>query len=389
MGKREYEALGIILIIVLSMVLGYQVLPLLIGSTGYLFVFKPLFWFGLSLYIWKKPRCKFKGKLKLYNFILMWSTICAIFYIFVFFSGGFLDGIGASPYAKNIQGIIINVFSFGSVIVMMEWVRNYLINRVKKEYLITFCLLTVVVFSLYRLNLRVITGLDTWTQFIQYAGEYALPEIMVNILLTYMVYLGGAYPAMIFSTLTSLPMWVFPVLPNLAWITKAFIGIMMPVVFILVIRQVYQKQAREIKLKEQKKENAGSWIAVSVISIVLIWFAVGVFKVFPTVILTGSMEPVLYPGDVALIKKCDSKEVQVGDVIHYWKEQIFIVHRVIEIDEVKEELRTKGDNNSAPDSKPVTPGQIRGKMIGKIPKLGWLNLFLKSDSRVPNEDVVF
>ncbi len=389
MGKREYEALVLLLIIVLSLILGYQVLPSLLGSDGYLFFFKPLFWLGLSLYIWQKPRCRFKGRLKLYNFILIWSAICAVTYISVYFAGGFLDGIGASPYTKNIRGIMINILSFGSVLVMMEWVRNYLVNRVKREYLALFCILTVLVFSLYRLNLRIITSLEIWPQIIQYAGEYALPEIMGNILLTYMVYLGGAYPAIIFSVLTSLPVWVVPVLPDLTWITKAFIGIMLPVLFLLVIRQVYHKQGRQMKLREQKREGTGSWIAVSVVSIVLIWFAVGVFKVFPTVVLTGSMEPVLYPGDVALIKKCDSKDVQVGDVIQYWRDQVFIIHRVIEVDEAKGEFRTRGDNNSAPDSKPVTPGQIRGKMIGRIPKVGWLNLFFKTDSGVPREDVVF
>jgi len=389
MGKREYESLGLISIIFLSVILGINILPSLMGSDNYLYFFKPLFWFGLSFYVWKKPRCRFKGKLKLYNFIIMWSAICALFYISVFFGGGFLDGIGNSPYTKNLKGIIINVFCFGSVIVMMEWVRNYLINRVKKKYVVLFSIITVIVFSLYRLNLRIITSLETWPQIVQYSGEYALPEIMSNILLTYMVYIGGAYPAMIFSTLTSLPMWMIPVLPDLKWITKAFIGIMMPVVFMLIIRQVYKKQTRKIKIREQKEESPASWIAVSIISIILIWFSVGVFQVFPTVILTGSMEPVLYPGDVALIKKCDSKDVQIGDVVQYWTEQIFIIHRVIEIDEATGEFRTKGDNNSAPDSKPVTPGQIKGKMVGRIPKLGILNLLLRTDNGVPEEEVVF
>ncbi|MDT3699992.1 MAG: signal peptidase I [Thermincola sp.] len=389
MGKREKQALALILIILLTMILGLKILPSLLGSTNYLYYFKPLFWLGLSFYIWQKPRCRFKGKLKLHNFLLMWSAICALFYISIFFAGGVLDGIGTSPYAKNLKGIIINVVCFGSVMVAMEWVRNYLINLVKKKYLPLFCLLTVVVFSLYRLNLRVITSLETWQQVVQYLGEYALPEIVSNILLTYMVYMGGAYPAMIYGTLTALPVWVFPVLPDLKWITKAFIGIMMPVVFMLVIRQVYHKQAKTMKLRERKGENPNSWIAVSVFSIILIWFSVGVFQVFPTVILTGSMEPVLYPGDVALIKKCDSKDIQLGDVVQYWTEQIFIIHRVIEIDEVTGEFRTKGDNNTAPDSKPVKPEQIKGKVVGSIPKVGILNVLFRTDAGIPKDKVEF
>jgi len=389
MGKREYEALVLILIVLLSMVLGIKLLPSLLGSANYLYFFKPLFWLGLSLYVWKQPRIRFKGRLKLYNFILLWSAICAILYISVFFSGGFLDGIGTSPYNKNLKGIAVNVFCFGSVLIMMESVRNYLINRVKKKYLPHFFIISVVVFSLYRLNLKIITSLENWPQFVQYMGEYALPEIMNNIFLTYLVYIGGVYPAIIYITITSLPVWVVPVLPNLKWITKAFIGIMMPVVFMLVIRQVYKIKTRIIKSKEAKEASPRSWIAVSIISIILIWFSVGVFQIFPTVILTGSMEPVLYPGDIALIRKCEGKDVQVGDVVQYWTtEKIFIIHRVIEIYE-DGKYRTKGDNNSASDSRPVGPEQIKGKMIGAIPKLGMLNILLNSDNDVSRENVEF
>ncbi|MGI6307995.1 MAG: signal peptidase I [Dethiobacteria bacterium] len=378
MGKREYEALILILIILFSLLLGNHVLPSLIGAANYLYYFKPLFWLGLSLYVWKKDRTRFKGKLKLYNFMLMWSAICAILYISVYFSGGFWDGIGRSPYHKDLRGIATNVFCFGSVVVLMEYVRNYVINRIKKKYLWLFSILTVVVFSLYRLNLKIITSLEGWPQIVQYLGEYALPEIMSNILLTYMVYLGGAYPAIIYASITSLPFWVIPVLPNLRWIIKAFVGIMMPVVFLLVIRHVYKEKTRKVTFREQKENNPSSWIAVSIISVIIIWFAVGVFQVFPTVILTGSMEPVLYPGDIALIRKCEAEDVQVGDVIHYWTaERVFIIHRIIEIDE-NGYFRTKGDNNSAPDSKPVGPEQLKGKMVGVIPKLGMLNLLLKN-----------
>ena len=111
MGKREYEALILILIILFSLLLGNHVLPSLIGAANYLYYFKPLFWLGLSLYVWKKDRTRFKGKLKLYNFMLMWSAICAILYISVYFSGGFWDGIGRSPYHKDLRGSLRTYFA--------------------------------------------------------------------------------------------------------------------------------------------------------------------------------------------------------------------------------------------------------------------------------------
>jgi signal peptidase I len=388
MGKREREIIAIIFFITIWMSVGNKVLPSLTGSTVYLYIVKPLFWLALSCYVWNKPKCRFKGKLKLQRFILIWSAIFGIVHLSVYFAGGFIDGIGASPYAKNLKGILMNMWGFGSVIIMMEWVRNYAVNRVKKKFVFLFSAVIVVVFALCRLNLRILAGIQNWQQAIQYMGEFAFPEIMNSILLTYIVYIGGAYPAMIYTAITSFPVWLSPVLPDLTWITKAFIGIITPVAFIIILRQEYKKKSKEIKLREQKTEKPYSWISVSIISIAIIWFAVGVFPVFPTVILTGSMEPVIYPGDVAIMQKMDGNKVKKGDVIQYWTGEVFVIHRIIDIDE-SGRFRTKGDNNSAPDTAPVTTGQVKGKMLTVIPKIGIVSIIFKTVDKVPREQVGF
>jgi signal peptidase len=110
-----------------------------------------------------------------------------------------------------------------------------------------------------------------------------------------------------------------------------------------------KKSPGKIKLREQKAEKPSVWIVSSVISILIIWFAVGVFPIFPTVILTGSMKPAIDPGDVVILRKADPSDVKVGDVIQYWRGDVFIIHRVINI-EATGEFQTKGDNNISPDS---------------------------------------
>lgn len=389
MGNREYETLIILAVILLSLILGNTVLQPLIGSTVYQNFFKPVFWFALSFYIWEQPRVRFKGKLKLYKYILIWSAICGIVYMSVYFAGGFIDGIGSSPYSRHIIGILANVLSFGSVLVMMEWVRSYIVNRVKKKYVVLFGILVVIIFTLYRLNLRLMFSVENWQQAVRFFAEYAGPEIVLNIFMVYLVYIGGEWPAIIYIMLTTFPNWISPLLPNLRWITKAFVGIMTPVVFIILIRQVYKKQAKEVKIRELKGEKPASWIAVSILSIAIIWFAVGVFPIYPVVILTGSMEPVFYPGDIVILQKTDGSNLKVGEVIQYWTGEIFIVHRIVSIDQTTGKYQTKGDNNSAPDSVLVGAGQIKGKMISLVPKIGKLSILLRWDKESPNEEVEF
>ena len=388
MGDREYRALKLLGLIAILLILENTIIISLLGSSLYLYYVKPLIWLSLSYIVWRRPRTRFKGKLKLHKFILLWSAICGVLYTSVYFAGGFLDGIGQSPYSKGLFGRLVNIVCFGGVALMMEWVRGYIVNVVKGKYKFLFGSITVLLFTLYRLNLRLLMGAAGLQQVVEYLGEFMLPEIMENILLTYLVYIGGAYPAIIYKAIVSIPIWLAPILPDLVWITKAFIGIIMPVIFIIILRQVYRKESRDLKLREQKAEKPHVWITTGIISVLIIWFAVGVFPIFPTVILTGSMEPSLYPGDIAIMRKVKPENIKDGDVIQYFRRNIFIIHRVIDIDE-DGEFQTKGDNNSAPDSELVGVGQVRGKMIGTVPKLGMLRLILTRRSQPTDEPVEF
>lgn len=57
-----------------------------------------------------------------------------------------------------------------------------------------------------------------------------------------------------------------------------------------------------------------------------------------------------------------------------------VIHRVIEVREGgggSIEYITKGDANEAPDSDPVKPEQVRGRVIGVVPDVGGVSLWLK------------
>ena len=72
------------------------------------------------------------------------------------------------------------------------------------------------------------------------------------------------------------------------------------------------------------------------------------------VVISGSMEPVYYRGDIIVIKGADPKNIEVGDIVVYKRpyQDIPIVHRTINIVEEDGTLYfvTKGDNNPFEDS---------------------------------------
>lgn len=98
------------------------------------------------------------------------------------------------------------------------------------------------------------------------------------------------------------------------------------------------------------------------------------------VIVSGSMEPNLNVGDIVLIKTVDEQEIKVNDIISFREGQSIITHRIVEISEEEgiKKYITKGDNNNAKDSNAVEYEEIEGVYIVKIPKIGWLVIFLKN-----------
>ncbi|WP_407375968.1 signal peptidase I [Methanobrevibacter sp.] len=113
------------------------------------------------------------------------------------------------------------------------------------------------------------------------------------------------------------------------------------------------------------------------------------------VVVSGSMEPAFYRGDIVLVEKADflglhefdPKDVKVGDVVVYdakWFNQP-VIHRIINIVDVNGTTMyvIKGDNNNAPDPYYVNADQITEKVVTLgdnlviIPKIGYLSLWLR------------
>ncbi|MFH1420351.1 MAG: signal peptidase I [Candidatus Aenigmatarchaeota archaeon] len=99
-------------------------------------------------------------------------------------------------------------------------------------------------------------------------------------------------------------------------------------------------------------------------------------------VVSESMEPVLHRGDLLLVTgAATADDLKIGDVVVYQKPEIpyTIVHRIIgeqtDANGVTGYI-IKGDNNPAPDPRTVTFEEIKGKVIGGVPLLGYPRLAL-------------
>lgn len=101
----------------------------------------------------------------------------------------------------------------------------------------------------------------------------------------------------------------------------------------------------------------------------------------PFIVLSGSMEPTIMTGDLAISKVVDdTNNLKVGDIISFkTADNIVITHRIVEIDKDGTEkiYITKGDNNNEKDSEPVTASMIEGIYVTKINGLGNIAMFIQ------------
>ena len=104
----------------------------------------------------------------------------------------------------------------------------------------------------------------------------------------------------------------------------------------------------------------------------------------PLIVLTDSMVPEIYSGDLIICKTADAEDIEVNDVISFFDPAgngtSIVTHRVIEILEDDGEIffRTRGDNNNTEDKELVPAENLVGVYKMRIAGAGHIAMFMQS-----------
>jgi signal peptidase I len=93
------------------------------------------------------------------------------------------------------------------------------------------------------------------------------------------------------------------------------------------------------------------------------------------IVVSGSMEPDMPVGSIAISRKVDPAQLQTGDVIVFvdpQRGQTPITHRVVSNDPGTGTIVTKGDANEHEDVNPATYDNVKGKIVRHAPYLGYV-----------------
>ncbi len=308
-----------------------------------------------------------------------------VYHILTYIVGIFI-GFVRTIYDLSFLTIIENVSPILIVIIIMEVTRYSIAKKCgDNKYLLLY---TTVVFTL--IDIVILTSLFNYLgseMWLTITALGILPSISKNIFLTYTVTKFGFLPAIFYRVLMELPQFVMPIFPNFNEYLDAIFAFILPfLIFWFVYRDIIKKQ----KMKNNEKDSSLDKHLISkllsmiliIITIVIISLTSNLFTYFSLSIGSGSMEPSIKKGDMVIVEKIKSENLdilKVGDVLVFERENVVVVHRIEEIRESNNTYSyiTKGDNNNDIDNWIVEEQTIIGKVVGKIAYIGyptvWLN----------------
>ena len=197
-------------------------------------------------------------------------------------------------------------------------------------------------------------------------------------LFTYLAAYTDFIPSVFYDVCTNLLLWIPPVLPNTPWVFDSITNSVFPLILFLYCRyEVSIKDKLHLYKYSNPIEPKGTIPLVAGV-ILVIWFTLGIFPIKPIGVASGSMEPTINVGDVVIVKKCNSNDIEINDVVEYTRKDYSVIHRVIDKYQVDGEFFfiTKGDNNNSEDSDPVSEEMLKGKVIARIPYVALPTIWL-------------
>lgn len=140
----------------------------------------------------------------------------------------------------------------------------------------------------------------------------------------------------------------------------------------------------KVKDKENVKEKDSYTVVQAITNFISTFFAAVAVIIAVVLIIvrvmglqafnveSGSMAPAYSVNTLVLVKEVDPAQIQEGDVITYVlnSDGVLVTHRVIDVDKDNQTFITKGDANNTQDPSPVLWGNMVGKVVFSLPKLG-------------------
>lgn len=370
----EKKSIFLCFLLLIFLLLRYYINDLVFNLLGFLIIFLITFLYFSS----NKTRHKYRYEKK-QDFVIL-----LLFYFLIYFLSGLIFGYEYTPYNKSFSLIIKNTLLLLVPIIFQEYIRYKLLATTKRNTLFFLCY--TLIFVAFSLPVSLFTTTFTNAGIFEYICGLVIPSISVHLLCSYLC-LSVGYDVSIYYRLffTAIPIYL-PIIPSHPWIITGIVGVCFPALMYKTISSCDAKRDRVFSRRKIARDNFDFFTSFLFFAI-FAGFIVGFFRYQPIAVLSNSMQPVFSKGSVVVMDKLkdnDYDDLEVYDIIYFKVDNIFVIHRIIDIVEDNGNVYyyTKGDNNTVEDPWVVSRKDIYGKILFSIPLVGypsvWLNEFLMS-----------
>lgn len=301
--------------------------------------------------------------------------ILAITYLVIFYFMGLYFGYYKASVKFGMWGIKNYLLPTVVIIITSEYIRNILLMQNAKTKIVSFiimCLIDIISFG----NIRRITTLEDMLILV---GFIIFSSISNNLLFNYISKRYGALPIIVYRIMTTVYAYIIPFLPNVDMFLRTVFRMTYPyIIYHILVYIYYNKQQNVVSYKSKKVEI----IIKSIICIMILLITLLIscrFKYGILVLASGSMSGTIDMGDAIVFEQYEDQKLEIGEVPVFNKDNMKIVHRIVDISEVDGQVRyyTKGDANQNNDEGYILKEQIVGIVKFKIKYIGYPTLWLR------------
>ncbi len=342
----------------------------LIKSKIFMAVFTAIIAAGLSLLLQREPILR-ANKKKISKIMIIFG----ILYIALFYTLGLYTGFYQQILRFNLKNIVNNIVPITIIIFSTEQIRSKLLQDESLKSKILVVIITAIIDSSIYLNAYGFSNLDS---FLGLIGFVIIVSVFNNILYTYMTSKYGKTPVIIYKCITTLYIYFIPFAPDVYIYFRTFLRMLYPILIYGYLENNMNLEKDREANKSIRKEAFTYTVEIAII-LILIALISCKFSYGILVIGSGSMSGSIEKGDVVFFHN-KKEPLEVGDVIVFQKDDIRVVHRIVDIKNINDEFRyyTKGDANPTPDEKYVTDDLLAGKVLFRIRYIGKPTLWLRS-----------
>lgn len=375
-SKIKIYVLEILLIVILFFTL------LLLNKINYMYFSLILGLFALiTKYALKKQKILSTNKKEV---ILMMVILAFIFLGFFYLLGAVRYDFYKSAYLFSFKTLYRFIIPLIIIVISTEFIRfrflsqDAIIRVFKKEVNLSIILAFL---SMLMIDIIIHIGiydLTNYDDFLTVLGFVIFSSVSCNLLYNYISVRYGIIPTILYKVITLLYPYIIPIIPDIYIYFTSFLQMIYPYLIYILLERTFADNNFVMAHVDRRRNVIGITIMI-VIMIAITMLISCQFKYGMLVVGSGSMKGTINIGDAVIYESYEDQSIKSGDIIVFDKNGIQLIHRVIKVRNVDNEIRyyTKGDANPVMDSGYIVSKDIIGVTKLRVVYIGFPTLWLR------------